>query len=91
MPTPLRSSACLLCRLVRSRLVINGGEFEAVGVGAGGKFGDKKARQHAALQVLQQNNYAVSFDTPPAPAHGAPPGGAPQPRMQRHAGRHDAR
>lgn len=68
-PCPPRS-------LPRCRLVINGGEFEAVGTGHTGPRGDKKARQHAALQVLQRLGYNVSFD---APAAGGPGGGhAPQ-------------
>lgn len=65
--------------LPRCRLVINGGEFEAVGVGHAGPRGDKKAKQHAALQVLQRLGYNVSFDAPAAGGGSyAPQGGAGQ-------------
>ena len=60
-------------------------------MGPAGRHGDKKARQNAALQVLQQAGYSVSFDPPPGPAHGAgfaPPPGPPQhPRAQQYTNR----
>ncbi len=59
------------CRASRCRLVINGGEFRAEGSGPPGPRGEKRARQNAALAVLQQCGYAVSFDAPHAPAPGA--------------------
>jgi hypothetical protein len=40
--------------------------------------GEKKARQHAALLVLQKSGYNVSFDMPPGPSsgNGGPTAGA---------------
>ncbi|KAI3429630.1 hypothetical protein D9Q98_005716 [Chlorella vulgaris] len=55
----------------RCRLVINGGEFEAAGAAPPGPRSEKKARQHAALQVLQKAGYAVSFDAPAGAPVGA--------------------
>lgn len=54
--------------------MINAGEFEAVGTAAAGPRADKRARQHAALQVLQRLGYNVSFELPQQPGGG---GGAP--------------
>ena len=74
---PPPPAPCPPASLPRCRLVINGGEFEAVGTGHPGPRGEKKARQHAALQVLQRAGYSVSFDPPPGPAPGAGGPGGP--------------
>ena len=44
--------------------------------------GEKRARQHAALQVLQQAGYSVTFDAPSVPVPGAYGGGGPPARGQ---------
>lgn len=77
-PTLLVPVCTVPCSLPRCRLVINGGEFEAMGVGHAGPRGDKKARQHAALQVLHRLGYNVSFDAPTTGGHGGGGGYAPQ-------------
>lgn len=67
------------CRTSRCRLVINGGEFSAEGTGPPGPRGEKRARQTAALAVLQQCGYAVSFEAPGAfGGPGAMGGGQPR-------------
>lgn len=89
-PTP-PPTPCSLCRVSRCRLVINGGEYSAEGAGPPGPRGEKRARQNAALAVLQQCGYAVSFDAPPGPAPGAfgggPGGGAMGGGQPRYGGK----
>lgn len=69
------------CSAPRCRLVINGGEFDVVGSGPPPLRGEpapraeKRARQHAALLVLERLGYGVSFETPSGTVPGAYGGG----------------